>query len=144
MYAMVWSLWLARNDVVFEGKPWDHDQLYELIKLHVATWAKAKWPRQYGRILDTFVEPSIGAVIKNVKKARPVTEWEKPPDRTMKFNVDGAASGSTNEAGIGGLLRNSKGEVRMMFSKSIGVGDSNLAEVLTIQEAFAMFLASKW
>lgn len=62
----------------------------------------------------------------------------------MKFNVDGAASGCPGEAGIGGILRNSVGETKMMFSKAIGRGDANLAEVLAIRQAFMMFAASNW
>ncbi|EOY05119.1 Uncharacterized protein TCM_020207 [Theobroma cacao] len=142
-FAMIWSMWLAGNEVVFEGKPWDHDQLYDLIKLRVATWAKVKWPREYGTILNTFAEPSVGAVLKKAKKSRPEIEWEKTMEGTMKFNVDGAANASMGEAGIGGVQRNSRGEIRMMFSKSIGVGDSSLAEVLAIREAFVMFIASQ-
>ncbi|XP_007034193.2 PREDICTED: uncharacterized protein LOC18602625 [Theobroma cacao] len=96
-----------------------------------------------GQFLNTFAEPSVGAVLKKAKKSRPEIEWEKTMEGTMKFNVDGAANASMGEAGIGGVLRNSRGEIRMMFSKSIGVGDSSLAEVLAIREAFVMFIASQ-
>ncbi|WRX26533.1 Ribonuclease H domain - like 10 [Theobroma cacao] len=143
-FAVIWSLWLARNDIIFGGKTWDRAQTYELVKLRVATWAKAKWPRDYNRTLDTFIEPRLGAVLKCVKKTRPKVEWTNPVDGSMKFNVDGAASGCPGEAGIGGILRNSAGETKMMFSKSIEMGDSNLAEVLAIKQAFMMFFASNW
>ncbi|EOY33608.1 Uncharacterized protein TCM_041538 [Theobroma cacao] len=121
-FAVTWSLWLARNDIVFGGKTWDRAQTYELVKLR----------------------PRLGAVLKCVKKMRPKVEWTNPVDGSMKFNVDGAASGCPGEAGIGGILKNSAGETKMMFSKSIRMGDSNLAKVLAIKQAFMMFSASNW
>ncbi|EOY02251.1 Uncharacterized protein TCM_016783 [Theobroma cacao] len=62
----------------------------------------------------------------------------------MKFNVDGAAQGCPGKAGIGGVMRNNKGQIKVPFSKSIGIGDSNIAEVRAIREAFLIFSASKW
>lgn len=38
------------------------------------------------------------------------------------------------------MLCNNEGDVLMMFSKSIGIKDSNEAEVLHILEAFCMFV----
>lgn len=38
-------------------------------------------------------------------------------------------------AGIGGVLRNHKGKVLYMFSKHVGIKDSNKAKVLSILEA---------
>ncbi|XP_017974604.1 PREDICTED: 14.7 kDa ribonuclease H-like protein [Theobroma cacao] len=67
-----------------------------------------------------------------------------PHQGQMKFNVDGAARGCPGPAGIGGILTNHKGDVRVIFSKSIGVADSNLAELLAIKEAFIIFTSSRW
>lgn len=39
-----------------------------------------------------------------------------PPSGVLKFNVDGEARGKTGPAGLGGVLRNGKGEVLFMFS----------------------------
>lgn len=39
-----------------------------------------------------------------------------------------------------GVLCNNEGGVLMMFSKSIGIKDSNEAEVLAILETFCMFV----
>lgn len=53
----------------------------------------------------------------------------------FKFNVDGAARGKSRLAGIEGVIRNSKREVLFIFSKHLGVCDSNEADVLDILEA---------
>ena len=39
----------------------------------------------------------------------------------LKFNVDGASRRKTGLAGIGGVLRNYKGEVLFMFSKNMAI-----------------------
>ena len=57
----------------------------------------------------------------------------------LKFNVDGALRGNLGPVGIGGVLRNCKGEVLIMFSKPVGVCDSNEAEVLAILEGLQLF-----
>lgn len=53
--------------------------------------------------------------------------------------MDGASKGKWGLAGIGGVLRNSKGEVLLLFSKNVGVCNSKEAEVLVILEALRMF-----
>ena len=40
---------------------------------------------------------------------------------------------------VGGVLRNSKGDVFLMFSMHVGVCDSNEAEVLAILEGLRLF-----
>ncbi|XVF77633.1 hypothetical protein PTKIN_Ptkin14bG0062000 [Pterospermum kingtungense] len=47
-------------------------------------------------------------------------------------------------AGIGGILRVCNSNIRIVFSKSIGVADSNLAERFAAFEAFKLFISSLW
>ncbi|OMO83173.1 hypothetical protein COLO4_22651 [Corchorus olitorius] len=61
-----------------------------------------------------------------------------------QFNVDGSARGQPGEAGIGGILRDDSGNTKLVFSKFIGIADSNMAELLAIKEAFLIFVASEW
>ncbi|GJT03943.1 reverse transcriptase [Tanacetum coccineum] len=55
--------------------------------------------------------------------------WCAPTHGALKFNVDGSAMGKPSVAGIGGLLRNTDGVVLAIFSMSLGILDSNVAEV---------------
>lgn len=57
----------------------------------------------------------------------------------LKFNAKGVAGGKPKQVGSYGVLRNSKGDILYLFSKHIGVKDSNEAEVLAILEAVSMF-----
>lgn len=56
--------------------------------------------------------------------------------------MDGAARGKPRLIGIGGVLRNHRGEVMYIFSKHIGIKDSKEAEVLAILEAFHIYHSS--
>ncbi|XVF67323.1 hypothetical protein PTKIN_Ptkin10aG0111800 [Pterospermum kingtungense] len=55
-----------------------------------------------------------------------------------------AALGQPGLAGIGGILRDCEAKMKLRFSKSVGVADSRLAEVLAVKEAFILFSSSQW
>ncbi|OMO53991.1 reverse transcriptase [Corchorus capsularis] len=118
--------------------------LLELIKIRLARWSKAKWPgMQY--TVDNFVrEPQFVSAPVAKKKSCFSSMWSKPLKGCLKFNVDGSAYGKPGPAGIGGILRDEAGNSLVVFSKSIGVADSNYAEFVAIREAFIIFSASKW
>lgn len=54
--------------------------------------------------------------------------------------MDKEARGKPGPAGIVGVLRNSKGEIMLLFSKNVGVKESNEAKVLMKLEALLLFL----
>ena len=62
------------------------------------------------------------------------------PVAVFKFDIDRVARGKSGPAGIGHVLRNSKGKVLLMFSKDVGVNESNEAKVMVILEALWFFL----
>lgn len=99
---------------------------------------------EYNTVLDTFRDPTLGAIVKNAKKERVAERWSKPGQGELKFNVDRAAKGCSGEAGIGVVLTDKDGHVKILFSMSIGVGDSTIADIRAIREAFLLFSASKW
>ena len=72
-------------------------------------------------------------------KIRKLVLWSSPPLGMFKVNVDGAPRGKPGSAQNGGVLRNSKGEVIFMFSKFVGVCDSNEVGVPAILEALRCF-----
>ncbi|KAK2651641.1 hypothetical protein Ddye_011497 [Dipteronia dyeriana] len=53
----------------------------------------------------------------------------------LKFNVDGSPRGRPGLAGIGGVFRDSEGKVVCLFSLSVGIQDSNTAEILAFRKA---------
>lgn len=60
-------------------------------------------------------------------------------DGVLKFNVDGVTRGKLGPSGIGGVLLNCRGEVIYIFSRNVGIKDSNEAEVLPILEALNVY-----
>ena len=142
-FAIIWSIWLLRNDMVFNGKDFDFMKIIDTIKFRLAIWLKAKWPDCPNTILDVVrLSNAIQVPIKvnNVKKA---IIWKCPPLDSLKFNVDGSAKGKPGPASIGGVLRDCRFAVKAVFSKSIGVADSNVVELLAVREALKIFVATR-
>lgn len=73
-------------------------------------------------------------------KAHRLKDWVPPREGVLKFNVDRAARGKLGLAGTGGVLWKSLGDVLAMFSKHVGIMESNELEVLAILEALQFFL----
>ncbi|OMO98831.1 reverse transcriptase [Corchorus capsularis] len=133
-----------RNEVVFNQKHFDALQLFDIIKLRLMWWAKAAWPNDVDNATDFFRFPNIVCISKRNMVVPRCVSWKCPAVGFMKFNVDEAARGKPGPAGIGGLMRDDTGKVWMEFSKSIGVTESNEAEICAIREAILMFCASRW
>ncbi|XVF06146.1 hypothetical protein REPUB_Repub06bG0022400 [Reevesia pubescens] len=84
-------------------------------------------------------------VVPTISKEKRVTGvWKLPPPIFLKFNVDSASKGKPGPVGIGSVLRDDKGLVKMILSKSIRVANFNLAELLALRKVVFMFVASKW
>lgn len=62
-----------------------------------------------------------------------------PPHEVLKFNIKGCM-GKFGPVAIGRVLHNIKGEVLHMFTKHVGIRNSNEAEVSAIWEARRTFL----
>ncbi|XVE56796.1 hypothetical protein DITRI_Ditri04bG0039600 [Diplodiscus trichospermus] len=84
--------------------------------------------------------PVIKAPNKTPKR-RAISSWTILAAGEVKFNVDGASLGKPGQAGIGGVLRDHQGNVIIRFSRSVGVADSNLLELMAVKEAFILFLS---
>ncbi|EOY08309.1 Uncharacterized protein TCM_022646 [Theobroma cacao] len=143
-FVITWSIWLFRNKMVFNGKSWDELQLMDIIKTRIACWSKARWDNPCLSFLDLFRNLELGAVCPKKKSDKKNLDWIKSLPDELKFNVDGAAKGCFGETGIGGVLRDYEGRIKLQFPKATGRGDSNLAELLAIKEAFLLFAASPW
>ncbi|OMP03730.1 hypothetical protein CCACVL1_02287 [Corchorus capsularis] len=143
-FTILWALWLHRNDIVFNAKDPDFHQLVMTIKVRYAWLFKAKWNVSSTPLFDIILAPELVCVPYNSSVPRQVVPWSPPPLGFLKFNVDGASSGSTGLAGIGGVLRNNLGVILLRFSKNIGLAGAAKAEVLAIREALLISCASDW
>ncbi|XP_060202647.1 uncharacterized protein LOC132631065 [Lycium barbarum] len=55
--------------------------------------------------------------------------WSKPLVNTIKINTDGSNMVLCNKAGIGGIARNSRGDIIMAFAKAVQFCSINSAEI---------------
>lgn len=74
------------------------------------------------------------------QKTKKIECWKPPQLGTWKFSIDGASKGKPGQAGIGGVLRNHKGESYIIFNESVGIKDSNEAEILSIRRALLIWM----
>lgn len=60
-----------------------------------------------------------------------LVQWICPEKRKFKLNIDGASKGNPGMARAGGIIRDSKDEVLISFSSSLGLNSNNYAESTT-------------
>ncbi|XVE56530.1 hypothetical protein DITRI_Ditri04bG0018200 [Diplodiscus trichospermus] len=114
--------------VVFNGASPDLVKLIDLIKLRLAFWIMAKWPKIAAGTLDVFRSLLFVSVPEETIVEHRNSSWSPPPSGSLKFNVDGSALGQPGLTGISGILKDSEANVKLICSKAIGVEDSNMAE----------------
>lgn len=142
-FDIYYTILLVWNDIVFNGNVWDLMQVCDNLKLIVASWARALWPKTNITTLDIFRKPKVVILPKKPKRLIKGIEWRKPKASTFKSNMDSAAKGSSREVGIGGVLKDENGAARIVFSKSNGIADANQAKVCAIKEAMTINVVSR-
>ncbi|KAL4291112.1 hypothetical protein GQ457_14G017520 [Hibiscus cannabinus] len=125
--AVLWSLWLARNEAIFNSKVVSFSEICFLLKFCAFHW----W---WACPLDcSFPSPArVGCV---------GVEWIPPVRGARKFNVDGSARGKPGPAGCGGVLRDASGCILALFSGPLGIVDSNMEELHAIVAALEMLIS---
>ena len=108
--------------------------LIEGVTFRIAKWALVRKEYSEFSTNDIFVNWKACMVCGPLKVKRS-TLWSSPPLGVLTFNVDGATRGKPGPTGIGGVLHNNKGGVLFMFSKHVGICDSNEAKMSSILEA---------
>ncbi|XVE86795.1 hypothetical protein DITRI_Ditri18aG0062800 [Diplodiscus trichospermus] len=143
LFAIIWTVWMTRNDLVFNNRQADLEQTIDLSKLRLAHWVKAKWPQIHMSWLDMIRFPNLIQIPAKKSSIRNAISWSCPDKGVLKFNVDGSVIENPGLAEIGYIIDHF-GVKKMTFSKSIGIGVSSLAELLAIREAFILFSSSPW
>lgn len=42
-YATLWTIWTCRNEVIFNNKTWEVEEITDLVKTRLAIWIKGKF-----------------------------------------------------------------------------------------------------
>ncbi|TXG75246.1 hypothetical protein ES332_1Z002600v1 [Gossypium tomentosum] len=115
---------LFRNEILFNGKCVDNLQMFVTCKLRLCWWSKVRWSDSWFSMDDAFVDRKAICCV-------------SPPDvGALKFNIDVVVWGNHCPGLIGGILRDNEGRTLLIFSRSMGLTDPMLAEVIVLKELF--------
>ncbi|GMJ03941.1 hypothetical protein like AT4G29090 [Hibiscus trionum] len=142
--ALLWSLWLAKNEYIFRGKCLNLAELCFLVKLQSYYWIKVD---RRGEVFPESIWwtcPAQFEVSAQPKRVRVGRCWQPPLRGVLKFNTDGSARGKPGPAGFGGVMRDEDSRILGLFSGPLGVMDSNEAEVRAIAFALGLIQEREW
>ena len=116
--ATLWTIWLLRNDLIFNNVRWSKDKVLRILRARTFKWLEVSDILIGGMENLSYVNPR-GAI--KVCQSRKISEfwsrWLSKYDKVAA--VDGAmhkSSGCYVKAGIGGVIRSAEGLVEYMFS----------------------------
>ncbi|GMJ04568.1 hypothetical protein like AT3G24255 [Hibiscus trionum] len=138
-FGLVWSIWLSRNEAIFNNKSFTVVNLYDIAITRIGIWCKSKWPDQCFSILDFIRNPNLCHIVSTKPSRISADSWIAPDCDSVKFNVDASVNGSYGNGGIGGVLRNHLGLQMVRFVKFIGRTNPTEAELLAILEACCIY-----
>ncbi|KAK2635596.1 hypothetical protein Ddye_030388 [Dipteronia dyeriana] len=142
-FASVWSMWEVRNNKVFKGKQTSILQAADVVKLRLVWWFKFHRKDSNDTITLLLLNLKDRCIAPICSKPIHANVWSLPSLGCKKFNVDGSTVGNPGNAGIGGVLRDSLGKVLGLFSLSVGIQDSNTAEIMAFHRACTLCAASR-
>ena len=146
-FIILWSIWKERNDRIFNGVSKHTNQIAELILLRVGWWIKG-WGDPFPYNPDEILRNPQCLRWASFKDNLPpqvadpsASIWIPPPPSALKWNVDASMHPTLGKASIGGVLRNSEGKFKCLFSSPIPNMEINLAEIFAIHRALKISLS---
>ncbi|KAK3200402.1 hypothetical protein Dsin_023817 [Dipteronia sinensis] len=128
-FAVSWSIWEARNGKVFKKVEASFSKTVDMVRFRVAWWFKNLGKGSKDPITIMLLDIAERCTETYKVKIPKLEKWMPPQSDGLKFNVDGSVRGSSGQAGIGGVLRDSRGKVLCTFSEFIGIKDVITAEI---------------
>jgi ribonuclease HI len=136
---IIWAIWKERNRRIFrneslpEGKLKEAiiSQIRETVQSRNCQTGKAQLTGQDSRILEYF---HLKDGCNNTQVGWPPQlqigerNWTPPPAGFLKLNFDGAAKGNPGMTGMGGVIRDSGGNIIRLYAGSMGNSTNNAAE----------------
>ena len=129
--ALLWSIWIGRNEYVFKGKRLKEYEFSEVFHYRVASWGKASGLMDYGYDPLWKANPK-GAIAVHTHKLS--TEFWRFKMQSFDYicAVDGAWGGNERGViggGMGGFIKNSQGRIKFLFSGPSPASNAEEAEV---------------
>ncbi|XP_038697222.1 uncharacterized protein LOC119994956 [Tripterygium wilfordii] len=94
-YVVVWSIWKARNELIFEGKNVNWLDIYHLIFVRLKYWATyivPHFPYQSFQLAQSSECIKFWTNIRSKRSSTTLT-WNPPSHGWLKWNVDGSSLG---------------------------------------------------
>ncbi|KAG8480022.1 hypothetical protein CXB51_025172 [Gossypium anomalum] len=135
------SMWIARNEIVFEIKVMTMEALIFQSKMRAILWIRDVYD-------ELMVQESFWWIFPNkcrfdtIKTRSSSSIWHPSPQGCLKFNICGIANDEV--AGCGGVPRDMEGVARALFSGPITANDADSIEVGAMFIALDLFLSMRW
>ncbi|XP_074327050.1 uncharacterized protein LOC141664988 [Apium graveolens] len=127
---LCWSIWRARNDLLWNGKRWKELRIVANAWEYLSQWRITQNRGMQAPLYPDF--PGDGAVI-----------WGKPHYNEGKISVDAAVFEEQGKSGIGLIARNHEGWLIAAKTRSFAeVMNPSLVETIAIKEALSW--AKEW
>jgi hypothetical protein len=136
---IIWEIWKERNWRIFRNEILPEGKLKEkIISLTRETVqscnyqiGKVQLTDQDSRVLEDFhLKDSHNCT--QVRKPPQLQvggrNWNPPPTGSLKLNFDGVAKGNLGMTGMGGVIRDSGGNIIQLYTRSMGNSTKNAAE----------------
>jgi len=121
---LCWSIWLARNHLIF---------CHTISEPHAIVARAANAVNSYR---DNVLQRGTN---KSINPKTPSPGWQSPPLPWYKVNINAAVSSKEARAGIGMLIRNSQGEVMAASNcREISTDNIEFLEALAIQKGIQL------
>ena len=128
--ATLWSVWLARNELVFSKVKIKKKALAKLIQLRVSKWGKASGLLDFGETPLWKIHPQGAIALHNHKVSK--SFWlHKRSGFDLVCAVDGAWGPVRKSmgGGVGGTIHNNRGSLLLSFSGPVHSKNPILTEI---------------
>ncbi|XP_038998009.1 uncharacterized protein LOC120123085 [Hibiscus syriacus] len=137
---VMWTVWKARNDIVFDRGKLDQTNLFFLARVRLASWFLAKFADSVISLDSLINDPCLGdSCFPPNKSIVSTIPWSLPPKGFVKLNVDATTSFDRKSSRIAGILRDEEGLLLGSFKTTSGPGPPILMELNSVKEGLNFF-----
>ncbi|XP_042964784.1 uncharacterized protein LOC122299013 [Carya illinoinensis] len=130
---ITWRLWLRRCKTRMEGSGESVEQVWRSIRFWITKIGEKLKAGKKLKRRDEVILKELNVPPKMVTKRTPqVVKWFRPYQGRYKLNTDGSSRGNPGQAGGGGVIRNSSGNLVRPFAVSLDQGIVSFAEFMAV------------
>ncbi|XP_011624478.1 uncharacterized protein LOC105420885 [Amborella trichopoda] len=136
--SLLWGVWLKRNRKTFESVAVDLATLKNKILLYTWNWFRITKKGCGTSRMD--VDENLDQLISlRFIKVRPRSSWQPPLSGCFKLNVDGSFIGNPSRARVGGVCRDTSGNLALCFARPCGDATANYIEMAAVLQGIKLW-----